>query len=108
LLPQFKPPNQYVMFLSVMRNHRLEIFIPIVQKYQIGTVFKTRCGNNGANLNNTEAGQGMMFVSYTVSNDRSNYDFKFKVLGIEESIIGSIIDVQPAGIVKYSLDCSSY
>jgi len=61
------------------------------------------CRNNGANLNNTEAGQGMMFVSYTVPLDRSNYDLKLKVLGIDGYIIGSVINVQPAGIVKYSL-----
>ena len=46
----------------------------------------------------------MMYVSYTVSNDRSNYDLKLKVLGIDGYIIGSVIDVQPAGIVKYFLD----
>ena len=64
----------------------------------------TMCRNNGANLNNTEAGQGIQFFSYTVPNDLSNYDLKLKVLGIDESIMGSLIDVQPAGIVKYSLD----
>ena len=40
LLPQFKPLNQYVMRLPVMRNHRLEIFIPTAPKFQIGTVLK--------------------------------------------------------------------
>jgi len=44
-----------------------------------------------------------MFVSYTVPLDRSNYDLKLKVLGIDGYIIGSVINVQPAGIVKYSL-----
>ena len=62
------------------------------------------CRENGANINNTETGQNMMFVSYTVSNDRSNYDIKLRVLGIDGYIIGSLIDVQPAGIVKYSLN----
>jgi prepilin-type N-terminal cleavage/methylation domain-containing protein len=61
------------------------------------------CRNNGADLNNTEAGQGIQFFSYTVPNNLSNYDLKLKVPGIDESIIGSLIDVQPAGIVKYSM-----
>ena len=64
---------------------------------------KTMCRDNGANLNNTEAGQGIQFSSYTVPDDLSNYDLKLKVLGIDESIMGSLIDVQPAGIVKFSL-----
>lgn len=65
---------------------------------------KTMCRNNGVNLNNTEAGQGIQFFSYTVPDDLSNYDLQLKVLGIDESIVGSLIDVQPAGIVKYSLN----
>jgi len=65
---------------------------------------KGMCRDNGANLNNTETGQGIQFVSYTVPDDLSNYALQFKVLGIDESIVGSLIDVQPAGIVKYSLN----
>lgn len=65
---------------------------------------KTMCRNNGVNLNNTEAGQGIQFTSYTVPDDLSNYDLQLKVLGIDESMVGSLIDVQPAGIVKYSLN----
>ena len=65
---------------------------------------KAMCRNNGANLYNTEAGQGIQFVSYTVPDDRSNYELELKVLGIDDSIVGSLIDVQPAGIVKYSLN----
>jgi len=64
---------------------------------------KTMCRNSGTNLNNTETGQGIQFSSYTVPDDLSNYDLKLKVIGIDESIMGSLIDVQPAGIVKYSL-----
>ena len=65
---------------------------------------KGMCRDNGANLNNTETGQGIQFVSYTVPVDLSNYALQLKVLGIDESIVGSLIDVQPAGIVKYSLN----
>ena len=65
---------------------------------------KGMCRDNGANLNNTETGQGIQFVSYTVPDDLSNYALQLKVLGIDESIVGSLIDVQPAGIVKYSLN----
>lgn len=65
---------------------------------------KAMCRDNGANLNNTETGQGIQFVSYTVPDDLSNYALQLKVLGIDESIVGSLIDVQPAGIVKYSLN----
>ena len=39
---------------------------------------KTMCRENGANLNNTEAAQGIQFVSYTVPDDLSNYEVKIK------------------------------
>ena len=35
---------------------------------------KAMCRDNGATLNNTEAGQGIQFVSYTVSDDRSSHN----------------------------------
>ena len=65
---------------------------------------KGMCRNNGIDLKNTEAGQGIQFISYTVPDDRSNYELQLRVTGIDASMIGSLIDVQPAGIVKYSLD----
>jgi prepilin-type N-terminal cleavage/methylation domain-containing protein len=46
---------------------------------------KTMCRNNGANLKNIEAMQGIQFIAYTVPDDLSNYDLKLKVLGIDES-----------------------
>lgn len=64
---------------------------------------KTMCRENGTNLNNTESAQGIQFISYTVPDDLTNYEVKFKVTGIDLSIIGSIINVQPAGIFKYSM-----
>jgi prepilin-type N-terminal cleavage/methylation domain-containing protein len=63
---------------------------------------KSMCRDNGAQLNNTEAGQGIQFVSYTVPADRSNYELQLKVVGIDNSIVGGFVSVQPAGIVKYS------
>ena len=65
---------------------------------------KTMCRNNGVNLNNTEAGQGIQLFSYTVPGDRSNYELQLRVPGVDESTMGSLIDIQPAGIVKYSLN----
>jgi prepilin-type N-terminal cleavage/methylation domain-containing protein len=64
---------------------------------------RSMCRNNGANLNNTEAAQGVQFISYTAPDDRSNYELQLRVPGIDLSIIGSLIDIQPAGIVKISL-----
>jgi len=64
---------------------------------------KAMCRENGTNLINTEAAQGIQFVSYTVPDDLTNYEVKIKVTGIDLSIIGSCITIQPAGIVKYSM-----
>lgn len=65
---------------------------------------KIMCRNNGANLKNTETEQGIAFISYTVADDRGEYELTLRVMGIDGSTIGSIIEIKTSGIVKYSLD----
>lgn len=65
---------------------------------------KIMCRNNGANLKNTETEQGIACISYTVADDRGEYELTLRVMGIDGSTIGSIIEIKTSGIVKYSLD----
>jgi hypothetical protein len=47
---------------------------------------------------------GIAFIFYSAADDRSEYELTVRVMGIDGSTIGSIIEIKTSGIVKYSLD----
>ncbi len=66
------------------------------------------CNNNGATLKNTTTAQGISIQAYNTwdtdgdSNIGDDYYFIFWVSGVPNDLTGSMIEVRPSGIVKYT------
>ena len=61
------------------------------------------CNINGATLNDTEAVQGINFISYDDMGTRDDYYLILRVRDVPANVTGSQIEIRSSGIIKQTL-----
>jgi prepilin-type N-terminal cleavage/methylation domain-containing protein len=61
------------------------------------------CNKNGATLRDTEALQGINFISYDDMGTRDDYYLMLRVRGVPGDVAGSQIEIRSSGIIKQTL-----